>query len=415
VDFSKQNLIPILKAAIPIRFQDFSPQDFEDFITQLFRDNGCEVDQTPYSGDYGADLILKIGGKKIAVQVKRYSAENKVGVPDLNQLIGAKTFYDCDTARIITTSCLSEQACQLAQKAGVFITDWDHLLRMISSTYFDGKDYYDFFQISESMSEEKEALQFRITSVFPFAEMEKGREMTLIVAEVTNVSGRNITVNFRLPTIVTKDRRQVESRLWITGYFDEGTLYADCSTEMSFGIDPNLLPTVQLGDRIVFKWIDDADSEESSVCLTLSPENCCPLPSLQEIEQEREIKELWDQASDAMDNEEWREAIRFYSQIIELNPEERLEHWFTMRGFAFKFLGDYAKAVSDFTTALQISPDNPKNHQLRYLRGDCYLELGDRRKATEDLRYFLEFGDPTPEEKEFAESMLKRCKSLFSF
>ena len=77
MDFSKTNIQDILFSGIKNRFSDFSPYDFEDFIAQLFKDNGYDVEGTNYSGDYGADVITSKNGIKTAIQVKRYSKTNK--------------------------------------------------------------------------------------------------------------------------------------------------------------------------------------------------------------------------------------------------------------------------------------------------------------------------------------------------
>ena len=59
MDFSQVDIVKILKKSIDKRFQDFTPQDFEDFIAQLYKDRGYKVEQTSYSGDYGADILIE--------------------------------------------------------------------------------------------------------------------------------------------------------------------------------------------------------------------------------------------------------------------------------------------------------------------------------------------------------------------
>ena len=107
MDFNRENIIKILFPSIKNRFSDFSPYDFEDFIAQLFKDNGYNVEGTNYSGDFGADVIINKNGVKTCIQVKRYSASNKVGVKEINQIIGARDYYKCDKAMVITTSDFS--------------------------------------------------------------------------------------------------------------------------------------------------------------------------------------------------------------------------------------------------------------------------------------------------------------------
>jgi hypothetical protein len=65
-----------------------SPQQFEHEIAQLFARLGYDVQQTPYSNDYGRDAILRKDGEKHVVQCKRYSKANTVGRPELQNFHG---------------------------------------------------------------------------------------------------------------------------------------------------------------------------------------------------------------------------------------------------------------------------------------------------------------------------------------
>ena len=132
MDFSKINIQDILKYSLPKRFQDMSPTDFEDFVAQLFSDLGYTVEQTSYSGDFGADLIAAKPGKRIVVQVKRYANANKVGVKDVNQVIGAKDYYKCDASMIITTSDFTNPAMKLIAETHVEKWNWNDLQTIIT-------------------------------------------------------------------------------------------------------------------------------------------------------------------------------------------------------------------------------------------------------------------------------------------
>ena len=137
MDFSKTNIQDILFSGIKNRFSDFSPYDFEDFIAQLFKDNGYDVEGTNYSGDYGADVITSKNGIKTAIQVKRYSKTNKVGVKDINQIIGGKEFHKCDKAMVVCTSDYTKQGIKLSKEADVLsidVSEANPLLKALLST-----------------------------------------------------------------------------------------------------------------------------------------------------------------------------------------------------------------------------------------------------------------------------------------
>ncbi|MCK8825032.1 restriction endonuclease [Fuchsiella alkaliacetigena] len=128
-----------LKESIETRFQNFDPFEFEEFIKGLFLDMGFEAHTTSSSGDFGADIILEDTktGEEIAIQVKRYKKGNKVGTADMNQVVGAKSYYGCDKAMMITTSSCTKPAKKLARLTDTEIWEWEELERKIYNTYSD--------------------------------------------------------------------------------------------------------------------------------------------------------------------------------------------------------------------------------------------------------------------------------------
>lgn len=91
--------------------------EFEEFLAGLFRAHGYGVELTPTTGDYGADLILSKGGKRIAVQAKRYVGS--VGVSAVQEALSGQAYYQCDTAWVVTTGAFTVNAQELAKKSGV--------------------------------------------------------------------------------------------------------------------------------------------------------------------------------------------------------------------------------------------------------------------------------------------------------
>lgn len=90
---------------------------FEKYLEVLFERLGYKVERTRYIGDYGADLIVQKDGIKTVVQAKRY--RGKVGVRAIQEAVGAKGYYNCDKAMVITNSYFTRQAKELASKNGV--------------------------------------------------------------------------------------------------------------------------------------------------------------------------------------------------------------------------------------------------------------------------------------------------------
>lgn len=103
----------------------FNGYEFEDFLASLYKSLGFEVEQTSYSGDYGADLIIKNNHKKTAVQAKNYSGN--VGLEAVQQALSGKNYYKCDSALVVTNSYFTRQAKELAASSQVELIDRDKL------------------------------------------------------------------------------------------------------------------------------------------------------------------------------------------------------------------------------------------------------------------------------------------------
>jgi restriction system protein len=102
---------------------------FEEYLSILFSNMGYRVEDTPTSGDYGADLILKKGRKKIAVQAKRYSSN--VGISAVQEVIGAKNYYKANEIWVVTNSYFTKAAVNLGNANNVRLINRDQLLLLI--------------------------------------------------------------------------------------------------------------------------------------------------------------------------------------------------------------------------------------------------------------------------------------------
>jgi len=100
---------------------------FEDYLATKLKAKGYTVQQTPASGDYGADLILTAAnGIKIAVQAKRYS--DKVGIKAVQEISSAKNYYGVDECWVITNNYFTAPAINLADSNDVKLIDRDELV-----------------------------------------------------------------------------------------------------------------------------------------------------------------------------------------------------------------------------------------------------------------------------------------------
>ncbi len=96
-------------------------KDFESRMAALFRSKGYRVEQTPYVGDWGADLILSKNGERTVAQIKRWN--RKVSVRAVQEVVASKAKYGCTCALVATNALFTDAAVQLAEANGVEL--WD--------------------------------------------------------------------------------------------------------------------------------------------------------------------------------------------------------------------------------------------------------------------------------------------------
>lgn len=93
--------------------------EYEHYVADRLIERGYRnVKVTKASGDFGADVIgTAPSGRRECVQCKFYS--KPVGVAAVQEVIGARGFYSCDDATVISTSGFTPAAEALARKNGV--------------------------------------------------------------------------------------------------------------------------------------------------------------------------------------------------------------------------------------------------------------------------------------------------------
>lgn len=101
---------------------NLSPYEYEEYIAEELRQEGfTDVDTTPKSGDFGADVLARDGERTVCVQCKRYAPGHPVGVKAVQEIYSAKDYYGCDDAYIYTTSDYTKAAVDMANELGVIL------------------------------------------------------------------------------------------------------------------------------------------------------------------------------------------------------------------------------------------------------------------------------------------------------
>jgi restriction system protein len=103
---------------------------FEEYLAVLFRNMGFpNVEMTPKSHDFGADIILTSrNGERAVVQAKRY--ERNVDISAIQQVVGAKNHYNATSAFVVTNQDFSQPAYDLAKSNNVALINRERLIEM---------------------------------------------------------------------------------------------------------------------------------------------------------------------------------------------------------------------------------------------------------------------------------------------
>ena len=226
------NFQDLLKQSVPNRFMNLSPFQFEEFLCQLFKDSGYEAEVTKKTGDFGADLLLRKDGKKIAVQVKRYDQSNLVGVKDLNQVLGAMKYYSCETSMVITTTEFTTPAKELARTTNVELWGWEKLYENIKKLYFNGSDIYEYFQKTEAqkgVNDNKIELEVEKVlekqEVYNTTDREERITATVIHLKIKNCTDNKFFLKIDKPLVIDVLGNQINSFSFLTGSFNCGDVY----------------------------------------------------------------------------------------------------------------------------------------------------------------------------------------------
>lgn len=145
------------------RMRNISFDSFERLVVKLLEKMGYSGEQgdsivTNKSNDGGIDGIINqdpLGTRKVYLQAKRYSEDNKVGQPQIHNFIGALKDIQGDQGVFITTSYFSEKAKLSAKTNGIILIDCNRLTELMLK-YKVGvkiKEVYEILDIDEDFFE----------------------------------------------------------------------------------------------------------------------------------------------------------------------------------------------------------------------------------------------------------------------
>lgn len=104
---------------------EMSGPEFERFIAKLLAYQGYEVRRIGGLDDYGVDLIASRGGRKHAIQAKRW--KQPVSIEAVRAAIAGMAYHHCDRAVVITSSHFTKPAKELAKGTQCLLIDRQQL------------------------------------------------------------------------------------------------------------------------------------------------------------------------------------------------------------------------------------------------------------------------------------------------
>ncbi|MHC0038805.1 restriction endonuclease [Pseudoneobacillus sp. C159] len=104
---------------------------FEYFLKLIFTDQGYKVQTTKVTGDFGADLVMTKGEKRIVVQAKRYNS--RVGIKAIQEVVSSIAHYQANEGWVVTNNEFTDAAIQLAKSNRIKLIERNELIQMLSS------------------------------------------------------------------------------------------------------------------------------------------------------------------------------------------------------------------------------------------------------------------------------------------
>jgi restriction system protein len=98
-----------------------SGQQFEVFVASLFNSMGYKAAVLGGSGDQGVDLVLDMGGERVAVQCKNY--KKAVGNKPVQEVYAGAKYHQCQHAWVVAPAGFTKGAFDLARSVGVSLFD----------------------------------------------------------------------------------------------------------------------------------------------------------------------------------------------------------------------------------------------------------------------------------------------------
>lgn len=244
MDFNQLDIRGFLIGALPGRFNQISPSEFESFIEYLLKVDGYEVEPISRKSDLTANLLARKDDTTLVIRVMRYMPEQLLGEIEVQQAIAAKDFYETDQSWIITTSGFTKEAKALAENAEIELWDWETLNTALSDLFFEGKNYLEFADtpLPPSIDTTFEP-SLTLKAKWEAREGVEGKWYNLMLT-ISNPTDENLYIHLDLPVLIDKQKTQISADKWADEEFVAGMIYAGASVRTNA-----LFKTSKVGER----------------------------------------------------------------------------------------------------------------------------------------------------------------------
>jgi len=122
------------------------------------------------------------------------------------------------------------------------------------------------------------------------------------------------------------------------------------------------------------------------------------------------IEGLYKKGISLIESKNYRDAISTFYNIVKYNPQHNLAdnaQWWI--GEAYYFMGEYNNALDAYSKVFNLGDGN-KSAYARYRMGLCYLKMGNKKKAVEQLEKVIKNYPVAKEERQKALQVLKNIR-----
>lgn len=113
------------------QLDNLTPDDFEEFVAEVFEALGYEVTRVGGSGDEGADLLLARAGQRAVVQCKYHKGRAVVGSPEVQRFLGTVHHTRSHKGYFVTTRTFTLSAEKFARENPLELIDGPRLVELV--------------------------------------------------------------------------------------------------------------------------------------------------------------------------------------------------------------------------------------------------------------------------------------------